>query len=105
MACDFNFGHAMIFFTGIVGGGVQLGPLCTAATNRTTEPVIGDYNDGEIGGMIGRGNRNTRKKNCSSVALSTTNPAFCPDANPGLRGSCSDNTVTYSMGNYRRVFL
>jgi hypothetical protein len=45
-----------------VGGGVQLGPLDTAATNRPTVPAPVDY-DGEIGGMmIGRGNRSTRRK-------------------------------------------
>jgi hypothetical protein len=43
-----------VFFIGIVGGGVQLGPLGTAATNRPTVPAPGDYDDGEIGGMIGR---------------------------------------------------
>jgi hypothetical protein len=44
-----------------VGGGVQLGPHCTAATNRHIVPASADY-DGEIGGMIGRGNRSTRRK-------------------------------------------
>jgi hypothetical protein len=39
------------------GGGVQLGPLGTAATHRPIVPAPGDYDDGEIGGMIGRGNR------------------------------------------------
>jgi hypothetical protein len=40
-----------------VGGGVQLGPLGTAATNRPVVPSPGDYDDGEIGGMmIGSGN-------------------------------------------------
>jgi hypothetical protein len=47
---------------GIMGGGVQLGPLGTAATNRTIVPAPNDYNDGEIGGMIDRGNRNTWRK-------------------------------------------
>jgi hypothetical protein len=47
------------FLIGIVGGGVQLGPLGTAATNRRIMPAPGDYNDGEIGGMIGRRNRST----------------------------------------------
>jgi hypothetical protein len=47
---------------GIVGGGVKLGPHGTTATNRPTVPAPGDYDDGEIGGMIGRGNRNTRRK-------------------------------------------
>jgi hypothetical protein len=45
-----------------LGGGVQLGPLGTAATNRPIVPAPGDYDDGEIGGMIGRGNRSTRRK-------------------------------------------
>jgi hypothetical protein len=45
-----------------VGGGVQLGPLDTAATNRPIVPAPGDYDDGEIGGMLGRGNRSTRRK-------------------------------------------
>jgi hypothetical protein len=53
-----------------VGGGVQLGLLSTAATNRPIVPAPGDYDDGEIGGlMIGRGN-----------------PTCCPDANPRRRG-------------------
>jgi hypothetical protein len=38
-----------MFLIGIVGGGVQLGPLGTAATNR---PAPGDYDDEETGGMI-----------------------------------------------------
>jgi hypothetical protein len=50
------------FEIGIVGSGVQLGPLGTAATNRLIVPAPGDYDDGEIGGIIGRGNRSTRKK-------------------------------------------
>jgi hypothetical protein len=52
-----------IFLIGIVGGGVQLGPLGTAATNRPIVPAQGDCDDGEIGGMmIGKGNRSTRRK-------------------------------------------
>jgi hypothetical protein len=35
-----------------VGGGAQLGPLGTVATNRPIMPAPGDYDDGEIGGMI-----------------------------------------------------
>jgi hypothetical protein len=45
-----------------VGGGVQFGPLGTAATNRPIVPAPGDYDDEEIGGMIGRGNRSTLRK-------------------------------------------
>jgi hypothetical protein len=44
----------LIFLNGIVGGGVQLGPLGMAATNRPIVPAPGDYDNGEIGGMIGR---------------------------------------------------
>jgi hypothetical protein len=39
-----------------------LGPLGTAATNRPLVPAPGDYDDGEIGGMNGRGNQSTRRK-------------------------------------------
>jgi hypothetical protein len=45
-----------------VEGGVQLGPPGTAATNRPIVPAPGDYDDGETGGTIGRGNRSTRRK-------------------------------------------
>jgi hypothetical protein len=51
-----------------------LGPLGTAATNRPTVLAPADYDDGEIGEMIGRGNRSTLRKTCPSAALSTTNP-------------------------------
>jgi hypothetical protein len=45
-----------------VGGGVQLGPLGTAATNRPIVSAPGVYGDGEIRGITGRGNRSTRGK-------------------------------------------
>jgi hypothetical protein len=57
-----RFPRRTFFFIGIVGGGVQLGPIGTAATNRPIVPVLGDCDDGEIGGMIGRGSRSTRRK-------------------------------------------
>jgi hypothetical protein len=43
-------------------GGVELGPLGTAATNRPIVPDPCYYDDGEIDGMIGRGNRSTPRK-------------------------------------------
>jgi hypothetical protein len=53
--------QAYFFFEiGIAVGGIQSGPLGTAATNRHIVPAPGDYEDGDIGGMIGRGNRGTR---------------------------------------------
>jgi hypothetical protein len=70
------------FLIGVVGGGVQFGPLVTVATNRPIVPAPGDYDHGEIGGMIGRGNRSTRRKPAPMP--------FCQpqtlDANPGRRG-------------------
>jgi hypothetical protein len=45
---------------GILRG--ELAPLGTAATNRPIVPAQGAYEDGEISGMIGRGNRCTRRK-------------------------------------------
>jgi hypothetical protein len=39
-----------------------LGPLGTAATNIPIVQTPGDYDDGEIGGMIGRGNLSTQRK-------------------------------------------
>jgi hypothetical protein len=50
------------FLIGIMGGGVQLGPLGTAATSMPTVPAPGDYDDGEIGGMIGKENPSIRRK-------------------------------------------
>jgi hypothetical protein len=50
------------FLIGIAGGWVQLGPLGTAVNNSPTVPAPGDYDEGEIDGMICRGNRSTRRK-------------------------------------------
>jgi hypothetical protein len=50
-----------VWYIGILGGAIQ-GPLGTAATNRPIVLAPGDYDDGDIGGMIGRGNRSTRRK-------------------------------------------
>jgi hypothetical protein len=57
-----------------VGGEVQLGPLGTAATNRPIVPAPGDYDDGEIGEMIGRGNRSTRRKPAPMPLCPTQTP-------------------------------
>jgi hypothetical protein len=93
----------LINLIGIMGDGVELGPLSTAATNRPIVPAPGDSYDGEIGGMIGRGNRCTLRKpppmpiggmigrgnRCTRrkpPTSSTTNLTCCPDVNPGHRG-------------------
>jgi hypothetical protein len=73
-----------------VGGGVQLGPLGTAATNRPIVPVPGHYDDGEIGGMIGRGNRSTRRK-----------PAPVPLCPPQTPHAAWTQTQAAAMGSQR----
>jgi hypothetical protein len=71
------------FLIGIVEGGVELGPLGTAATNRPIVPAPSNYDDGEIGGMmIGKGNGSTLRIPAPSVALSTTNPSRLPGREP-----------------------
>jgi hypothetical protein len=54
-------------FICIVGGGVQLGPLGTAATDWPIGPDPGHYDDGEFGGTkTGRRNLSTRRKPASA---------------------------------------
>jgi hypothetical protein len=74
---------SLIFLIGIVGGGVQLGPLGTVATNRPILPAPGDYDEGEIGGMIDRGNRSTRRKPAPMP--------LCPPQNQGRGGKPATN--------------
>jgi hypothetical protein len=52
--------QAVFFY--LHSGGWNQGPLDTAATLWPTVSTPGDYDNGEIGGMIGRGNRSTRRK-------------------------------------------
>jgi hypothetical protein len=79
-----------------VGGGVQLGPLGIAATNRTILPAPGDYDVAEIGGMIGRGNRSTRRKHAPVPICPPQTPHSYPDANPGrLGGKPATNRLSY----------
>jgi hypothetical protein len=59
---NFEESVQQFFLIGIVGVGVQLGPLGTADTNRPTVPAPDDYDDGQIGRIIGKGNRSTRRK-------------------------------------------
>jgi hypothetical protein len=53
-----------------------LGPLGTSATNRAIVPTPGDYDDGEIGGIMNdwQGKPKYSEKTWPSAALSTTNP-------------------------------
>jgi hypothetical protein len=72
-----------VMFLKIVGCVVQMGPLGTAATNRPIVPDPGDYDDGEIGGMmIGRGNRCTRRKPASVPLCLPQTPHALPGREP-----------------------
>jgi hypothetical protein len=76
-----------LFFNWYSGGGVQLGPLGTEATDRPIVPTPGDYDEGKIGGMmIDRGNRSTRRKPVQVSFVLQKPHMLCPDANPGRRG-------------------
>jgi hypothetical protein len=51
------------FLIRLVGSGVQLGPLGTAATDWPIVTYPGDYDEEEFGGIkIGKGNRSTRRE-------------------------------------------
>jgi hypothetical protein len=75
-----------------------LGPLGTAATNRPIVPAPGNYDDdGEIGGMlIWEGKPKYSEITCPSASLSTTNPTYCPHANPARRdGKPANKRLSY----------
>jgi hypothetical protein len=65
-----------------VGGGVQLGPLGTAATNRPIVPAPGDYDDGEIGGMM-IGETEVLGKNLPQCRFVHHKPHMLPGREPG----------------------
>jgi hypothetical protein len=67
-----------------------LGPLGIAATNRSIVHAPGDYDDGEIGAMIGRGNRSTRRK--------TAPVPLCP---PQTSHAARTRTRAAAMGSQR----
>jgi hypothetical protein len=79
------------FLIDIVEGGVQLGPLGITATNSPIVPALGDYDDGEIGGMmIGKENRSTRRK-----------PAPVPLCTPQIPHAARTRTRAAAVGSQR----
>jgi hypothetical protein len=75
-------------------GGIQLGPLGFAATNRPIVPAPGDYDDGGIGGMmISKVNRSTRRK-LAPVPL-------CPPQTP--TSPARTRTRSASVGSQRLI--
>jgi hypothetical protein len=71
-----------------------LGPLGTAATNRPIVPAADDYEDGEFGGMISRGNRSTRRK-----------PASVPFCSPQIAHAVRTRTRATAVGSQRLTVL
>jgi hypothetical protein len=72
------------------GNGVQLSPLGTAATNRPIVPAPDDYDDGEIGELIGRVNLSTWRK-----------PAPVPLCSPQTPHAARMLTWATAVGNQR----
>jgi hypothetical protein len=61
-----------------------LGPLGTAVTNRPIVPTPGDFDEGEIGGMMtGRGNRSTRRKHAPMPLCPPQTLHALPGREPG----------------------
>jgi hypothetical protein len=75
----------LIFLIRIAKGGIHLDPLGTAATNRPIVPTPGDYDDGEIGGMMtGRVNQSTPRKSATVPLCPSQTPHALPGRKPGL---------------------
>jgi hypothetical protein len=75
-------------------------PLGTAATNGPIVPAPGDYDDGEIGGIIDRGSRSTRRK--PAPLCPPQNPTCCSDAKPDRRGEkLVTNRLSYGTAKVR----
>jgi hypothetical protein len=82
------------FLIGVVGRGVQLGPLCTAATNRPSQSRVIMMMEKLVEWLAGE--TEVSEETCPSAALPTTNPTWCPDANSGRRGEKpASNRLTY----------
>jgi hypothetical protein len=83
-----------------------LSPLGTATTNRPIVLAPGDYDDGEICGMIGRGNRSTRRKPAqvplcrtqTPLAARTRTRAAAMGSQHGLRWENNIKTHLREMG-------
>jgi hypothetical protein len=65
-----------------IGGGIQLGPLGNAATNRPIVSAPGDYDDGEIGGMMA-GETEVLRKNLPQCRFVYHKPHMLPGHEPG----------------------
>jgi hypothetical protein len=76
---------------GIVGVRVQWGPLGTVATNRPIVPTPGDYDDGEIRGMmIGMVNQSSLRKPAPVPFRRPKTPHALSGREPGPLWEASD---------------
>jgi hypothetical protein len=82
-------------------------PLGPATTNRPIVPALGDFDDGEIGGMmIGKGNRSTRRKPAPVPLCPTQTAHACPDWNPGHRGGKpATNRFSYGTALWATILV
>jgi hypothetical protein len=84
---------------------ILLGPLGTAATNSPIVPAPDDYDHGEIGEIVGRENRSTRRKPSPIPLCPPQNPTCCPEANPA--GKPATNRLNYGIATreYLLIYL
>jgi hypothetical protein len=82
--------HLRINLINLHSGGWNHGPLDTAATKWPIVSAPGDYDNGEVGGMIGKGNRSTRRK-----------PAPVPLCPPQTPHAASTRTRAVAVGSQR----
>jgi hypothetical protein len=93
MDYDCNF-----FLAGIVGVESNWVHLALWPLIGLLLPAPGDYDDGEIGGMIFRGNRSIRRKPAPVPLCPPQTPHACLDTNPGRRvGKPATNHLIYGM--------
>jgi hypothetical protein len=71
------------FLIGVAEGGVQLGPLGTAATKRPIVPAPGDYDDGKIGGMMIARETEVLGENLPQCSVVHHKPHLLPGREPG----------------------
>jgi hypothetical protein len=83
-----------------------LGPLGSAVTNRPIVPATGDHDDGDIGGMIGRGNRSTRRNSVPVPLCPSQTPTCVLGYEPGRRGGKpATNRLSYGTAHYYVLLL
>jgi hypothetical protein len=85
----------------------KLGPLGKLATKRPIVPALGDYDDGEFGGMkIGKENRSTQRKPSPAPVCPPQIPRPNLGLNPGRRGgNPATNCLSYGAAFCHMVYV